>query len=384
MPAPMSSSARAEVQADQPARTLESLRPRPRERAPRTVSEGDSLILRLDKWGTLLPPPSDSRPGRCRRRAGADGRALRRDVDADELHVPVVQLPGPQQLRPFYDLIANIAAEEYGHIELVAGDDQLAAHRGLHKGLRAAQRRGQSAPLPQGAAGRSPVDSIGRRGRGTTSSPPATWSRTLPHNYFLETGARNGKLKVYEMVEHPAARALTGYLLVRGGVHQIAYARALELLTGVDISQRLSRRRGSRPPRFPSASRTSRSARTRRSTASHPTTTRRSSPSSRGRTPKPARRCVVEDGPPGGLPPAGPAAPGRGLRPRPLAERDRRDRQEAAQGSRTAGEARGGSRPEGPEKAASKRKNAELAPSNRGRGSAAIPAPAAVRASARP
>ena len=27
------------------------------------------------------------------------------------------------------------------------------------------------------------------------------------------------------MVEHPAARALTGYLLVRGGVHQVAYAR---------------------------------------------------------------------------------------------------------------------------------------------------------------
>jgi manganese catalase len=37
------------------------------------------------------------------------------------------------------------------------------------------------------------------------------------------------------MVEHPAARALTGYLLVRGGVHQVAYARALERLTGSDL-----------------------------------------------------------------------------------------------------------------------------------------------------
>ena len=37
------------------------------------------------------------------------------------------------------------------------------------------------------------------------------------------------------MVEHPAARALTGYLLVRGGVHQIAYARAIEKLTGADL-----------------------------------------------------------------------------------------------------------------------------------------------------
>ena len=57
----------------------------------------------------------------------------------------------------------------------------------------------------------------------------------LTHNFFLETGARNGKLKVYETVEHPAARALTGYLLVRGGVHQVAYARALERLTGADL-----------------------------------------------------------------------------------------------------------------------------------------------------
>jgi Mn-containing catalase len=39
------------------------------------------------------------------------------------------------------------------------------------------------------------------------------------------------------MVDHPAARALTGYLLVRGGVHQIAYARALENLTGADLTK---------------------------------------------------------------------------------------------------------------------------------------------------
>jgi Mn-containing catalase len=37
------------------------------------------------------------------------------------------------------------------------------------------------------------------------------------------------------MVEHPAARALTGYLLVRGGVHQVAYAREVEHLTSADL-----------------------------------------------------------------------------------------------------------------------------------------------------
>jgi manganese catalase len=59
----------------------------------------------------------------------------------------------------------------------------------------------------------------------------------LTHNFFLETGARNNKLKVYKMVDHPAARALAGYLRVRGGVHQIAYGRAVELLTGADLSK---------------------------------------------------------------------------------------------------------------------------------------------------
>src|SRR3954451_7352882 len=39
------------------------------------------------------------------------------------------------------------------------------------------------------------------------------------------------------MCDHPAARALTGYLLVRGGVHQVAYARAVEQLTGADLTK---------------------------------------------------------------------------------------------------------------------------------------------------
>lgn len=37
------------------------------------------------------------------------------------------------------------------------------------------------------------------------------------------------------MTDHPTARAMIGYLLVRGGVHIVAYARALEKLTGVDL-----------------------------------------------------------------------------------------------------------------------------------------------------
>ena len=75
------------------------------------------------------------------------------------------------------------------------------------------------------------------RGPATTSLASGDLVEDLTHNFFLETGARNNKLKVYEMVDHPAARALTGYLLVRGGVHQVAYARAVEKLTGADLTK---------------------------------------------------------------------------------------------------------------------------------------------------
>ena len=61
----------------------------------------------------------------------------------------------------------------------------------------------------------------------------------LLHNFFLENGARTNKLRVYEMTDHPIARQMLGYLFVRGGVHALAYAKALEELTGVDVKKML-------------------------------------------------------------------------------------------------------------------------------------------------
>jgi Mn-containing catalase len=61
----------------------------------------------------------------------------------------------------------------------------------------------------------------------------------LLHNFFLECGARANKIRVYEMVDDPTARAMVGFLLVRGGVHIVAYAKALEKLTGVEVGKLL-------------------------------------------------------------------------------------------------------------------------------------------------
>jgi len=141
---------------------------------------------------------------------------------------------GRKELRPFYDLIANIAAEEYGHIEAVG-----ATITTMLSGADARQivEQGSPAHFLKSGKGVLPVDSGGAPWTGDYVFSSGDLVEVLTHNFFLETGARNGKLKVYEAVDHPSARALTAYLLVRGGVHQVAYARALELLTGADLTK---------------------------------------------------------------------------------------------------------------------------------------------------
>jgi Mn-containing catalase len=141
-----------------------------------------------------------------------------------------------QSARPFFDLVSNIAAEEFGHIELVATT--------INTMLTGAGEKGDL-PDPSkvlnpqhfiaGGAAALVQDSNGKPWNGDYVTSTGDLVEDLTHNFFLETGARNNKLKTYEMVDHPAARALTGYLLVRGGVHQIAYARAIENLTGADL-----------------------------------------------------------------------------------------------------------------------------------------------------
>ena len=48
-----------------------------------------------------------------------------------------------------------------------------------------------------------------------------------------------GKIRVYEATQNPVAREMIGYLIVRGGVHQEAYAKALSDLSGTDVTKLL-------------------------------------------------------------------------------------------------------------------------------------------------
>lgn len=82
-----------------------------------------------------------------------------------------------------------------------------------------------------------PFDSMGNPWTGANVFNSGNLVEDLLHNFFLECGARTHKMKVYEMTDHPAARAVVGFLLVRGGVHVVAYAKALEIATGVNVTK---------------------------------------------------------------------------------------------------------------------------------------------------
>src|SRR4051794_451806 len=203
------------------------------------------MILRIDRWQTQLPPPSDPDPAGAATVQELMGGRFGEMSTLMNYTFQSFNFRNRQGARPFYDLLCNIAAEEFGHIELVSTaintmltgasptDDGKAPKASL------AQVKGIGNPhhFLAGGQGALPQDANGRPWNGDYVFSSGDLVEDLTHNFFLETGARNNKLKVYEMVEHPAARALTGFLLVRGGVHQIAYARALSHLTGADLSK---------------------------------------------------------------------------------------------------------------------------------------------------
>jgi len=153
---------------------------------------------------------------------------------------------GRNEMRPFYDLIANIAAEEYGHIEAVSYTINM-----LLSGTTKRNPDPEPAPLGEATNWRNsyhfiaggqtalPIDSMGSPWTGAYVFSSGNLKLDLLHNFFLECAARANKIRVYEMVSDPTPRAMLGYLLVRGGVHIVAYGKALEKLTGVDVGKLL-------------------------------------------------------------------------------------------------------------------------------------------------
>ena len=148
-----------------------------------------------------------------------------------------------EKLRPFYDLVMSITAEELGHVQLVtqAINNCMMGSTKHKKPDSTPLEPGKDARMSYhylaGAQGALPFDSMGNPWTGQHVFNSGNLVEDLLHNFFLECGARTHKMKVYEMTDHPAAREVVGFLLVRGGVHVVAYAKALEMATGVNVTK---------------------------------------------------------------------------------------------------------------------------------------------------
>jgi Mn-containing catalase len=179
------------------------------------------MILRVDRVQVNLPPPSEPDPAGAAAVQELLGGKFGEMSTWLNYTFQSFNFRSRQGTRPFNTMLTGATPTNGGK----APSDSLTDVLGV----------GNPHHFIAGGQGALPQNSQGRPWNGDYVFSSGDLVEDLTHNFFLETGARNNKLKVYEMVDHPAARALTGYLLVRGGLHQVAYARAVEHLTGANL-----------------------------------------------------------------------------------------------------------------------------------------------------
>lgn len=211
------------------------------------------MILRLDRLPVDLPVPDSANPNAASAVQELLGGKFGEMSTLMNYTFQSFNFRGRTKLRPFYDLLCNIAAEEHSHIEAVSATINLLLTGATKRADRraAGKMKQNAAPLSGATDARNhyhflasaqaalPVDSMGNPWTGANVFSSGNLKLDLLHNFFLECGARANKIRVYEMVDDPTARAMVGFLLVRGGVHIVAYARALEKLTGADVGRLL-------------------------------------------------------------------------------------------------------------------------------------------------
>ena len=203
------------------------------------------MFLRIDRLQIELPAPKESDPNAAAAVQELLGGRFGEMSTLMNYMYQSFNFRAHDKLKPYRDLIANIATEELGHIELVAATVNLlitgatrpappeAAPLGVAKDLRNTHHF--IATAQTALVG----NSMGAAWSGDYVFCSGNLILDLLHNFFLECGARLQKIRVYEMPTNPVAREMIGYLLVRGGVHATAYARALETLTGVNMTKLL-------------------------------------------------------------------------------------------------------------------------------------------------
>jgi Mn-containing catalase len=202
------------------------------------------MVLKIDRLPIELPTPTNPAPNDAAAVQELLGGKFGEMSTLMNYTYQSFNFRGRTRLRPFYDVISSIAGEEYGHIEAVSYAINLLLTGVTKRGIDpvpgplkdATDARNSYHYIASGQTA-LPVDSMGNFWNGQNVFSSGNLKLDLLHNFFLECGARANKMRVYEMTTQPTAREMVGYLLVRGGVHIVAYARALEHLTGVNVTK---------------------------------------------------------------------------------------------------------------------------------------------------
>lgn len=203
------------------------------------------MFLRIDKLQIELEKPAKPDPNAAAAvQELLGGRFGEMSTLMNYMHQSVA-FREKEKLRPFYDQVASITAEELGHVELVTATINL-----LLEGGADSTDPAEGVHEPERNVRLSHHYILGGPGHVVANSQAQPWSGDyvfnsgnlvldLLHNFFLECGARTHKARVYQMTSNPTARTMIGYLLVRGGVHAASYALALEKVTGVQMTKML-------------------------------------------------------------------------------------------------------------------------------------------------
>ncbi len=207
------------------------------------------MFMRIDKLQIELPKNVEPDPAAAAAIQELLGGRFGEMSTLNNYMFQSFNMRGRDKIRPFYELVASITAEEFGHVELVSATINLL----LNNSTDGKRTNPDKAPLSSalepdvknlhhllinGNSARA-ADAMDMPWTGNNVFNSGDIVLDTLHNFFLESGARAHKMRCYETTDNPVARRMIGYLLVRGGVHQAAYARALEELTGVSVTKML-------------------------------------------------------------------------------------------------------------------------------------------------
>ncbi|KAB0680274.1 manganese catalase family protein [Aureimonas leprariae] len=208
------------------------------------------MFLRIDKLQAELPAPKRKDPNAAAALQELLGGKYGEMSTLGNYMFQSFNFRSKSKLRPFYNLVASITAEELGHVELVSNGVAMLANGPDKEGGDAGdggdisgtpfedmQNIRSAASFLSHGGGVVPADSNGLSWNKDFITTTGNVVVDLLHNFHLECGARLHKLRVYETVSDPTSREVCGYLLVRGSVHAHAYALALKKITGVELEK---------------------------------------------------------------------------------------------------------------------------------------------------